>query len=273
LREESTLTKSAFARDFGISRSLLYYRHRLPEKDWRLKREIETVLHDHPSYGHKRLALHLRINRKRIRRVMKLFGMKPYRRRGRKWKKRGRDSVSFPNLLLAEFPRYPGHIWASDFTHIPFHGKTVYLATIVDLFTREIVGFSVLLTHSVQLVTQALLSAIHAHPPPAILHSDQGSEYAARDYVALAANIGVRISMSRKSSPWENGYQESFYSQFKVDLGDPNRFRRIGELVYAIYRTIHEYNHNRIHTILKMPPVMFAERHLQRSSQLLEAVS
>lgn len=266
-------SRSAFARSVGISRSLLYYHHRLPEKDWRLKQEIEAVLHDHPSYGHKRLALHLHINRKRIRRVMRVFGIKPYRRRGRKWKKRSGVSVSFPNLLLAESPRYPGHIWASDFTHIPFHGKTVYLATIVDLFTREIVGFSVLLTHSVQLVTNALLSAMHAHPPSAILHSDQGSEYTAKDYLALAKNLGIRISMSRKSSPWENGYQESFYDKFKVDLGDPNRFRHLGELVWAIYRTIHEYNHNRIHTILKMPPAMFAKRHLQRSNQPLEAVS
>lgn len=270
---DSGQSRSAFARSVGVSRSLLYYRHKLPEKDWHLKQEIEAVLHDHPSYGHKRLALALHINRKRIRRVMRLFGMKPYRRRGRKWRKRSGVSVSFPNLLIAESPKYPCHIWASDFTHIPFHGKTIYLATIVDLFTREVMGFSVLTTHSVQLVMAALLSAVQSHPRPAILHSDQGSEYTSRDYLTLAINLGIRISMSRKASPWENGYQESFYDKFKVDLGDPNRFNSLGELVWAIYHTIHEYNHNRIHTILKMPPAMFAERHLQRSNQLLEAVS
>lgn len=270
---DSNQSRLAFARSVGVSHSLLYYRHRLPEKDWRLKQEIETVLHEHPSYGHKRLALHLHINRKRIRRVMRLFGMKPYRRRGRKWKKQGRDAVSFPNLLLTEHPERLGYIWASDFTHISFHGRTLHLATIIDLFTREIVGFSVLTTHSAQLVMAALLSAVQAHPRPAILHSDQGSEYTSRDYLTLAANLGIQISMSRKASPWENGYQESFYDKFKVDLGDPNRFSSLGELVYAIWRTIHEYNHNRIHTTLKMPPAMFAERHLQRSNQPLEAVS
>lgn len=64
--------------------------------------------------------------------------------------------------------------------------------------------------------------------------------------------------MSHKHSPRENGYQESFYSQFKVDLGDPNRFKTLGELAVAIYLQIHYYNTSRIHTKLKMPPATFA---------------
>ena len=69
------------------------------------------------------------------------------------------------------------------------------------------------------------------------------------------------ISRSAKSSPWENGYQESFYSQFKVDLGDPERFKSVGELVYEIYHLIWEYNHIRIHSVLSMPPLRFAEQY------------
>ncbi|OHB23806.1 MAG: hypothetical protein A3J67_02970 [Parcubacteria group bacterium RIFCSPHIGHO2_02_FULL_48_10b] len=111
---------------------------------------------------------------------MNIFGIKPYRRRGRKWRKQKEKAASFPNLLLTEFPCYPHHIWASDFTYVPFHGKTIYLATILDLYTREIAGFSVMTTHSIQLVTAALLSAIHAHPHPAIIHSDHGSEYTSK---------------------------------------------------------------------------------------------
>ncbi len=165
---------------------------------------------------------------------MKIFGIKPYRRRGRKYRKNNNNPVSFPNFLLVETPLYPHHIWASDFTHISFHGITVYVATVIDLFTREIVGFSVLTTHSVQLVTAALLSAIHKHPTPVVIHSDHGSEYVSKDYLKLCLNLNIAISMSKKASPWENGYQESFYSQFKVDLGDPNRFSSLGELVYEI---------------------------------------
>lgn len=265
-------TKTAFARAVGTSRTHLYYRHKQPEKDWKLKQLIEEVMHEHPSYGHKRLAPHLRIGKNRIGRVMKLFGIKPYRRVGRKHRKAKENGASFPNLLLTEFPRYPHHIWASDFTHISFHGKTVYLGTVLDLFTREITGFSVMMTHAVPLVSAALLSGIHKHPHPVIIHSDHGSEYTSKDYVTLCGEVGITMSMSRKGCPWENGYQESFYGKFKVDLGDPNRFDALGELIAEIYQTIHAYNHTRIHTKLKMPPAIFAQRH-QRSNQLVESVS
>lgn len=251
---------------------MLYYRHKQPEKDWKLKQQIEAVMHDKQSYGHKRLSDHLGIDKKRIRRVMRLFGIKPYRRRGRKWRKPKEKAASFPNLLLIEFPQYPQHIWASDFTHISFHGRWIYLATVIDLYTREITGFSVMTGHSVQLITAALLSAIHKHPHPVILHSDHGSEYTSKNYVVLTGTLGITMSMSRKGCPWENGYQESFYDKFKVDLGDPNRFETLGELIAAIYETIHAYNTTRIHTKLKMPPAVFAQRH-QRSKLLLESVS
>lgn len=267
------MTKTEFARITGVSRQHLYYCHRQPEKDRNTKQRIELALRGHPSYGHKRIAEEIGINKKRALRVMKLFGIKPYRRRGGKWRKYNGNPVSFPNLLLTEYPLRQNHIWASDFTHISFHGKILYLATVIDLFTREIVGFSALTTHSVPLIMQAFLSAINNHPPPSILHSDHGSEYCSKDYLAVVKSLGIFMSMSKKGAPWENGYQESFYSHFKVDLGDPNRFTTLGELVYAIYQTIHSYNHSRIHTKLKMPPAIFAERHFQRSNQLVEAVS
>ena len=120
LRIKSSLTKTALAKATGISRTHLYYRHRLPEKDWGIKQLIELALREHPAYGHKRLAGHLNINKKRILRVMKIFSIKPYRRRGRKWRAANRNSVFFPNLLLVKRPTWPNHVWASDFTHISF---------------------------------------------------------------------------------------------------------------------------------------------------------
>jgi len=132
----------------------------------------------------------------------------------------------------------------------------------MDLFSREVVGFSVLTNHSAQLTINAMLSAIYKHPTPEIIHSDQGSEYLSKDYIELVENLGIRLSMSEKGSPWENGYQESFYSQFKVDLGDTNRFATLGELVYEIYQTLHTYNNRRIHTALKMPPIIYANQFL-----------
>src|SRR3989338_3257881 len=122
------LTKTALAQELGISLSSLYYRPKLFDKDWQLKVQIEEALHNYPSYGHKRLALHLKINKKRILRVMRVFGIKPYSRRGRRYKKTRDLSAIYPNLLLANIPQHPNHIWASDFTHISHKGKTMYLA-------------------------------------------------------------------------------------------------------------------------------------------------
>lgn len=263
-------TKQQLAHRLGIARSSLYYEPKLPQKDWQLKIRIEEALHDNPSYGHKRIATHLHINKKRILRVMKLFGLKPYRKRGRKPRKNkdlGQLIAPFANLLInVPFPDRPGMIWVSDFTHISFRGRWVYLATIMDLYSREIVGWSVFTSHSVQLTVLALIDALEKQLPAKILHSDQGSEYKSKVYVNLAQSAGIRVSMSHKSSPWENGYQESFYSQLKVDLGDTNRYQSLGELTAAIYQHIHYYNHTRIHTALKMPPKQFAERRLNELS-------
>jgi len=257
-----TESKTRQAELLGISRQLFYYQHKKPPKDWELKTKIEEALREHPSYGHKRLAIHLQVNKKRVLRVMKLFGIKPYRKRSKKFRYiRANRDCEFPNLLLTNFPERPNQIWASDFTHIAFRGRWIYLATIIDLFNREIVGFSVLTCHSTPLIINALFSAVNNHPAPEMIHSDHGSEYASQDYSIVCQNLNIKQSMSQPGCPWENGYQESFYSQFKIDLGDPDRFNSLGELVYAIYKTIHSYNHSRIHTKLKMPPVLYSRQY------------
>lgn len=93
---------------------------------------------------------------------------------------------------------------------------------------------------------------------PLIFHSDNGSEYAAKVFIATLEDFDIHISRSAPGCPWENGYQESFYDKFKVDLGDPARFRTLGELVAEVYRLLYAYNHTRIHSALKMPPATFA---------------
>lgn len=253
-------SKTILARELGISRGSLYYRQKQPDKDWLTKCAIELALREHPSYGHKRLAPHLCMNKKKVLRVMKLYGIKPYRRRSRKWKYTKNISAIYQNLLLTEEPRYPHHIWVSDFTYLGFKNKTIYVATVMDLFTKRIVGLSVLTNHSVQLTMNVVLSALNGNPRPVIFHSDNGKEYDAKDFKTILQNLTIQISRSKKGCPWENGYQESFYDKFKVELGDPNRFGSLGELVSAIYETIHYYNYRRIHTALKMPPAEFAFR-------------
>lgn len=253
--------KVALAKELGVSVSSLYYRKKLPPKDQELKIRIEEAWRYHPSYGHRRLAIHLRVNKKRIQRIMRLFNLHPYRRRGQKPRKSSRVSgIGYPNLVKGITPQYENHIWAADFTYLSYKGKFLYVATVIDLFTRKIVGWSALRNHSTSLVLPALFMALSANPRPAVFHSDNGREYTSKIFNRVLRETGSQISRITPASPWENGYQESFYAQFKIDLGDPNRFSSLGELIYEIAKIIWAYNHTRIHTALKMPPSLYAER-------------
>jgi len=245
----------------GVSRSSLYYKRKKPIEDWKIKQKIEVVLHEHPSYGHKRLALALHLNKKRVRRIMKLYGIKPYRRHRNPWKRvKSREYEVYPNLLLTTPLVGINQIWVTDFTYLWYRNQFIYISTVMDVWNREIVGACVLSNHSSSLVLQAIVSALMNHPRPDIIHSDQGSEYTAKVFQDFCTSAGIKISMSDKGSPWQNGYQESFYDKFKIDLGDPNRFETLGELVYEIYHTIYIYNTTRIHTALKMSPREFAKK-------------
>lgn len=134
----------------------------------------------------------------------------------------------------------------------------------MDLYTREIVGWHLSKRHTKELVMEAFLDALVNRnlKRPKYVHSDQGSEYTNKQYIDLIQSFGVSISMSKKSSPWENGYQESFYNNFKTDLGlEFDRFHDTGQLAEAIHHTIYTYNTKRIHTSLKMPPETFHRLH------------
>lgn len=254
-------SRYSLAKATGTPISTLYYEKKLPTKDKELKIGIEEALRYHPAYGHRRLALHLRVNKKRILRVMRIYGLKPYRRRGRKFRKNDAILVrGYQNLVKNITPLREGHIWAADFTYLPFRKGFVYLATVIDVFTREIIGWTIMTTHTAALVLQAFFAALEHRGRPDIFHSDNGREYGSKIFTHALLGAGVSISRTAPASPWENAYQESFYSQFKIDLGDPQRFSSLGELVYAAARTIWEYNHTRIHLALKMPPKLYAER-------------
>jgi transposase InsO family protein len=247
------------ARTMGISRASLYYRPKRPEKDWALKVRIEEVLRTRHSYGSRRLAQALGMGRERVRRVMRLYGVKPYRRHGKQYRKH-KPKRAFPNLLMRIMPSYPNHVWVTDFTVILFHGVKVYLSTILDLFTRQLVSVHVAVRKGAALSVTTLGNAFLRYPAPVILHSDNGKEYEAQAFINMLEEYGITVSRSAPGCPWENGYQESFYDKFKVDFGDPNRYQTLGELVAALYRMAWEYNHERIHSALKMPPAVFAEQ-------------
>jgi transposase InsO family protein len=258
---ESSCPKTLRARELGVSRGTLYYKRKMPGKDWELKCQIEEVLRQEGkhSYGSPRISEELKRNHKVIERVMKLFGIKAYRRRARKLKKKA-IKIEYTNLLLTNMPLWKNHIWAADFTEIWWQDKKVYVATVIDLFTREIVGIAISRNKGVQLTAAALWNALLYNPKPLIFHSDNGSEYRAKAFVEILKNLNILISRSAPGCPWENGYQESFYDKWKVDFGDPHCFKTFGELVVGIYRSIWVYNNTRMHTSLNMTPREFAQK-------------
>lgn len=265
-------TKTEIAKSLGVSRQSLYYKPKKPDRDLETKNLILKVMAKHKSYGHKRIAMELQINKKKILRVMKKFNLKPYRRRIKRFIKPddiNKSPTVYENLIKEIIPDQPNLIWVADFTYIRFQGKFVYLATIMDLFTREIIGFAVSLTHDRFMCLDALQTALmRTKSKPKYHHSDQGSEYDSDDYIQMLIENQIIISMSKKASPWENGFQESFYSQFKNDLGRPDQFETLGELIEAIYLQINYYNTSRIHTSLKTNPVKFREQYQLKSLKI-----
>jgi transposase InsO family protein len=261
-------TKAAIAKELGCARSTLYYKPKQPESDKELQQKIVAVMNEHPAYGSRRVAIALQINRKATKRIMRLFGMKPKICRG--WKPTKPEDLNRPetrvkNVLKVICPIRANVVWAGDFTYMWFIDRFWYVATVIDIRTREIVGWHIANHHTTGLIMDAFNDAARrTKTASCYFHSDQGSEYVSGAYESLLEEYGTSPSHSRKSSPWQNGYQESFYSQFKLELGNLNRFDHVGELIEAVHQQITYYNNRRIHSALKMPPIVFKQQQQQK---------
>lgn len=266
--KETKTTKTTLAKKLGISRSTLYYKPKRPPRDEEEKAKILAVMQEHPAYGHRRVAMALRVNHKKAGRLMRKFGLKPTIRRGYRLVKP--DDVNRPetrveNILKTICPIVPNVVWAGDFTYFWFEDRFWYLATVIDVFTREILGWHIANHHTTALIMEAWGDAVRrTKTAPNYFHSDQGSEYVSGAYESLLQHHGTIRSNSRKSSPWQNGFQESFYNNFKLELGDMRRFTDVGELIEAIHFQIRYYNIKRIHSALKMPPVIYRQIQQQK---------
>jgi transposase InsO family protein len=225
-----------------------------------------------PSYGSPRIALALQANHKRVERIMKANQLKAFRRRRRRYLKPNdfkQEPSKYPNYVKKLCPISPRIVYATDFTYIDFKGKNLYLATVIDVFSREIVGWDISDRHTATMMKRSLEMAFK-QGVPSFLHSDQGSEMKSEIYIDFAENQGVQVSMSTKASPWQNGFQESFYSGFKLDLGDQNRFESKGELIEAIIQNLNYYNNERLHTALKTTPRKYFEDFQETKTKLLK---
>ncbi len=171
-----------------------------------------------------------------------------------------------PNHLNREFQvDTPDTVWASDITYIWTCQGWLYLAVVLDLFSRKVVGWSLQATMTAELVKDALAMAVgHRHPPPGLLHhSDRGSQYASEAYRLELEKYGMTASMSRKGNCWDNAVVERFFRSLKTELTDHTLYLTRAEARRDIIDYIEMfYNSNRLHSYLGyQSPAEFEEQY------------
>ena len=235
-----------------------YYRHRVEPDEQRMRGAIERVCRQYVTYGSRRVTQELRrapyrltVNRKRIQRLMGQMGL---RRTQKPQKRRTTDSQHgfprYPNRVVDLEVCRPDEVWVSDITYIRLGNEFVYLAVIMDVFTRAIRGWNLSRWLDRSLTVTALQRALRKGVPK-IHHSDQGVQYASTDYIGLLKHHQVQISMSRKGSPEENPYAERLIRTIKEEEVNLSDYRGFSEAQAQIGRFIDEvYHKKRIHSSL-----------------------
>jgi putative transposase len=258
----------------GWPRSSLYLDNALAADEHDLHDAVERLAGQWPTYGYRRLTRMLRregwrINDKRVRRVMTELGIQ-----GKVAPRRVRTTDSdhsfprYPNLVADLEVIRPEQVWVADITYVRLRTEFVYLAVIMDVFTRCIRGWELSRSLDQTLTLQALGRALRRGHPE-IHHSDQGVQYAATAYVERLTRVGVAISMAAVGVPEENGYAERLMRTIKeeeVELSEYQDFadarRQLGRFLDAVY------NHKRIHSSLGyLTPAEFEQQWLEQQAK------
>jgi transposase InsO family protein len=240
----------------GLARSSYYYVAR--PKDEEIERAVIRAAEQHVTYGTRRITHQLRrgdtpihINRKQVQRIMREHNLlRPVKRRKRRTTQSNHGHRVYPNLVKGLCATHPNHIWAADITYVRLRNEFIYLAVILDTFTRAIRGWHVYHSLNQMLTLTALYKAVRCGVPE-IHHSDRGIQYAGLAYVAVLKRQGVRISMAAKGRPQENGYVERVMRTIKeeeVDLSEYDGLQDAREQIGEFIGTV--YNRKRIHSAL-----------------------
>ncbi len=206
------------------------------------------------------LARGIRVGKDRVQRLMKAHGIKA--RGKRKFVVTTDSKHSLPvaeNLLARDFtPSEPDRVWSSDITYIATDEGWLYLACVIDLFSRQVVGWSM----QTSLVTDALRMAwFRRHPGTGLIfHSDRGSQYCSGSFQAALASYGMRSSMSRKGNCWDNAPTESLWGSLKVGRLYGKKFATQRQAMDEVIDWLAFYNHRRLHSTLGyISPMRFEE--------------
>jgi transposase InsO family protein len=230
------------------------------EADARLGDEIERVFtRSRHTYGSHRVWLALReqgirTSRKRVERLMRQRGLRSIRTRKRRLglTKVGQSAYFAPNLLQQDFAATgKNEKWVSDTTYIPTRQGWLYLVSVMDLFSRQIVGWAMGEHHDADLATSALDMAIRRARPAAglIVHSDRGTEFANAKFHRRAAEAKIRLSMSGRGNCYDNAAAESFFATVKLEAIPEALFASHREARRALFDYIEVfYNRQRLHS-------------------------
>ncbi len=204
------------------------------------------------------------VNHKRVERLMRTHRIVGYRpRRRRSLTRQDHAAPPAPDLLGRLFdPERPDVAWCGDVTYIPTDEGWLYLASVIDLASRHLLGYSMGTHHDAQLVCDALDAAVttrgRQRMPDMIFHTDRGSEYSA----GACVRLGLRRSMSRTGSCLDNAVAESWFASLKVELVDRHHWPTRAEARAAIFAWIHYYNRCRLHSARSyLPPIEWEHQH------------
>ena len=262
---------------FEVPRSSLYYQPVEPRPDEQVKEQIVQLAAEHPTYGYRRITALLQragetINNKRVRRMMVEMGLA-----GQRPKKRCRTTHSnhpfkrYPNRVEGLEVERPDQLWVGDITYVRLGSEFVYLAVLMDVFTRSIRGWQLSRSMEVELTLVALKRAL-AKGKPEIHHSDQGVQYAAKEYTALLKEQGIEISMAEVGEPTQNGYAERLMRTIKEEEVELAEYRNFEESYEEIGKFLDDvYTKKRIHSSLGyLTPMEFENQWREQQKEIVE---